>query len=171
MIGDGLLTDSTRSIPLPVGLQARRAFLFSLKWTACASLILALLLSILTCGATDIKFAWNASTNAPEFTNVTYALYGYTNDLPDNLVWTNCASRINVGTNLTCTISGIVPGLWFFGVRANALCGTNSVESEFSNILILDVPKPPTNMRTVILQYSGTLTNFYDVGFFKLRLP
>ena len=45
------------------------------------------------------------------------------------------------------------------------------IESVPSNTVTAEVPVPPPNMRTVVLQYSGTLTNWQDVGFFKLRLP
>jgi hypothetical protein len=66
------------------------------------------------------------------------------------------------------TVSGLLAGNWWFAVAAR---DTNGIQSLLSNVLQIEVPKPPLNMRTVVLQYSGTLSNFYDVGFFKLRLP
>ena len=47
----------------------------------------------------------------------------------------------------------------------------DGISSDFSNIVIVEVPYASGSFRTVVLQFSGTLTNFYDVGFFKLRIP
>ena len=123
---------------------------------------------ILLCGvgvshAQSVRLGWDASTSAG-VTN--YVLYAHTNTLAS----TNLAAAVvrqKVGTNLTATIEDIKPGRWWFA--ATAVGG--GVESQPSNILIVDVPQPPPNMRTIVVQYSGTLTNFYDVGFFRLRLP
>lgn len=114
--------------------------------------------------AGDIKFSWDPSPT----TNVTgYTLYAHTNYITE-LNKTNCLVKVNVGTNLTATLEDFtLNGIWYFGATATK----EGLESKLSNIISLEVPQPPTNMRTVVLQYSGTLTNFYDVGFFKLRLP
>jgi hypothetical protein len=111
----------------------------------------------------EIKLAWNASPSA----NVTgYFLYAHTNALTDtNFSYT---IRADAGTNLTATIQNIASGQWYFAATAR---DTNGVESLLSNVLPYEIPKPPANMRTVILQYSGSVTNFQDVGFFKLRFP
>jgi hypothetical protein len=112
--------------------------------------------------AGGVNLAWNASPTPA----VTYVLYAHTNDLTA----TNLSSaivRLNIGTNLTATVEALKAGQWCFVATAKL----NGVESDPSNSLIVEVPEPPSNMRTVVLQYSGTLTNFYDVGFFRLRLP
>lgn len=117
------------------------------------------LLAVATIGAdgADIRLAWDASAT----TGITnYVLYAATT------TQTNIA-RLNVGTNLTARVESLQPGTWLFS--ATAMKG--GVESDPSNILIVEVPQPPRNMRTVVVQYSGTLSNWYDVGFFRLRLP
>jgi hypothetical protein len=110
----------------------------------------------LTSMASDIQLAWDAS---PDLGVTGYVIYARTNS--------STAIRINVGTNLTAKVESLAPGRWTFSAAAL----TAITESGPSNLLIVDVPEPPPNMRTVVVQYSGTLTNFYDVGFFRLRLP
>jgi len=125
------------------------------------TLLLLLFALAQTALASEIRLAWNASPT----TGVTnYTLFAGTNS---PISTTNSAARINVGTNLTATVQDLVPGQWLFAVT----CQANGVESDFSNIVIVQVPVAPANMRVVVVQYSGTLTNFYDVGFFRLRLP
>lgn len=80
----------------------------------------------------------------------------------------NSLVKINAGTNLTATVENLSSGRWFFAATA---VGNNGLESLLSNVLAVEAPNPPANMRTIVLQYSGTLSNFYDVGFFRLRLP
>ena len=108
--------------------------------------------------ADNLKLAWDAS---PSTNVVGYALYSGTNS-------GNYLTRTEVGTNLTASVEGLVEGRWYFVVTAFT---TNNIESLPSNEVNAEVPKPPANMRTVIVQYGATLTNFYDVGFFRLRLP
>jgi hypothetical protein len=116
------------------------------------------------CPGQTVKLAWDASeTNQP----ITYVLYESMNVLSDATIAT-ATTNVLTGTNLTVTVSGLLAGNWWFAVAAR---DTNGIQSLLSNVLQIEVPKPPLNMRTVVLQYSGTLSNFYDVGFFKLRLP
>jgi len=128
-----------------------------------APVILFGIFAALTSMASDAKLAWDASPT----TGVTnYVLYASTNILSATNL-TSATVRLNVGTNLTATVERIQSGQWSFAVTAMK----NGLESDPSNILIVEVPQPPARMRTVVVQYSGTLTNFYDVGFFRLRLP
>ena len=105
---------------------------------------------------------WDAS---PDSSVTNYTLYACTNTIGTNL---SAAVTVEVGTNLTARIEDLLPGRWSFYVTAMA---AYRIQSLPSNVVQAEVPAAPTNMRTVVLQYSGTLTNFYDVGFFKLRLP
>jgi len=152
-----------------------------------APVILFGIFAALTSMASDIKLAWDASptTGVPNYvlyasTNIrpivgvvradepvtNYVLYASTNILSATNL-TSATVRLNVGTNLTATVERIQAGQWSFAATAMK----DGLESDPSNILIADVPQPPARMRTVVVQYSGTLTNFYDVGFFRLRLP
>lgn len=113
--------------------------------------------------AQELPLAWDASAS-PGVTN--YILYAGTN----SITATNLSSytmRISVGTNLTARVESLAPGQWFFAATAQA----GGIESAPSNILAVEVPPAPQRMRTMVVQYSGTLTNFYDVGFFRLKLP
>jgi hypothetical protein len=116
------------------------------------------------CPGQTVKFAWDPPTNSTQ--PLTYWFYESMNVLSDATIAT-ATTNVSVGTNLTVTVSGLV-GHWWFAVADR---DTNGLQSLLSNVLQIEVPKPPLNMRTVVLQYSGTLSNFYDVGFFKLRLP
>lgn len=128
-------------------------------------LVLQFILSCLvaTSMASDVKLAWDAS---PSIGVTNYVLYAHTNSFP---VTNRFAAiiRLNAGTNLTASVELLKPGQWSFAATAML----DGVESDLSNIVVMEVPKPPANMRTVVVQYSGTLSNFYDVGFFRLRLP
>jgi hypothetical protein len=111
----------------------------------------------------DIKLAWDPPPPSTNYTVTNYVLYAHSNLVAK----TNYSVRLSVGTNLTATVQDTVPGRWWFAATAVA----GGLESDLSAMLIAEVPVPPANMRTVVVQYGGTLTNFYDVGFFRLRLP
>lgn len=133
-----------------------------LKLAAAAAVMLLCAVVTFPLLASDLKLAWDASPT-PGITN--YVLYASTN----TLTATNLPSaqvRLNVGTNLTATVTDIKAGQWTFAATAMK----DGIESA-PTLLLAEVPKPPDRMRTVVVQYSGTLTNFYDVGFFRLRLP
>lgn len=128
------------------------------------SLILCLVTTSIFLGlASDVKLTWDAS---PSSGVTNYVLYAHTNSFPVTNRF-SAIVRLNVGTNLTASVESLKPGQWSFAATAML----DGLESDLSNILVMEVPKPPGNMRTVVVQYSGTLTNFYDVGFFRLRLP
>ena len=125
--------------------------------------ILLLLLSCVPALASEIHLAWDAS---PTPSVASYALYAHTNVLSNtNTVW---SVRADVGTNRTATITGIASGQWYFAAAAR---DTNGVEGQLSIVLPYEIPLPPANLRTVVLQYSGSLSNFQDLLFFKLRVP
>jgi hypothetical protein len=122
-----------------------------------AKLLRALLWVVLLAGprclAADVRLAWDASPT-PGVTN--YLLYAHTN----LLTATNLSAsllRFHVGTNLTATVEALQSGQWSFTVTAMK----DGLESDPSNVLLVEVPQPPARMRTVVVQYSGTL-NFQD---------
>lgn len=129
----------------------------------CKILALLLVSGLLPLQAQTIRLAWDASTTSG---TTNYILYAHTNTLTATNL-SSAAVRLNVGTNLTGTVENLRAGRWWFATTAQI----TAVESLPSNVHIEEVPNPPAAMRTVVLQYSGTLTNFYDVGFFRLRLP
>lgn len=113
--------------------------------------------------ASEVNLAWDPS-ETPGITN--YVLYAHTNAL----VMTNLSTasvRVPVGTNLTATCVWLKPGRYWFTVTAMR----DGVESDPSNVVTVEAPEPPENMRTLVIQYSGTISNWTDVGFFKLRIP
>jgi hypothetical protein len=130
----------------------------------CLALIFVCLLAS-TCPGQTVKFAWDPPTNSTQ--PLTYWLYASTNALSDATIL-SATTNLPANTNLTATISDLLATHWWFAAASR---DTNGIQSVLSNVLQVEVPKPPLNMRTVVLQYSGTLSNFYDVGFFKLRLP
>jgi hypothetical protein len=141
--------------------EPRGRALLPFLWSICGPALLLLL--CLTASGQTVRLAWDP---APTVGITNYTLYASTNALSaTNLL--AATTNIPCGTNLTGTVSEIVAGRWWFAATA----WKDGIESLPSNVLQVEVPRPPANMRTVVVQYSGTLTNFYDVGFFKLRLP
>lgn len=128
--------------------------------------VFALLFISLSAIATEVRITWNASQSA--LTNqLTYAVYCSTNSTLDK---TN-ALRVDVGTNLTAVVD-VPTGIWQFAATSTWTDSTNSIESDFSNIVIAEVPKAPGKLRTLTLQYTPILTstNWQDVGFFRIKI-
>jgi hypothetical protein len=129
------------------------------------TIIFALLLAGYSLLAADLQLAWE--DNVSGITN--HVVYATTNTLIEA---TKAAAqvRVNTGTNLTFVVDGIQPGqVWSFGVTAMA----DGVESDLSNVIIVQMPAAPTNLRTLIIQHADTLDNagWKDVGFFRLKIP
>lgn len=125
-------------------------------------ILILLLLAALPAFAQNARVAWDKSST-PGISN--YVLYGATNAISATNLAT-AAFRLNVGTNLTASIEAMNPGTYWLAVTAQKA----GIESLPSNILVMSVPQPPANMRTVVVQFSATLTNFTDFGFFRVRL-
>jgi len=110
-----------------------------------------------------VRLAWDPSPT----TNVQYRLYAHT-----NAIWaTNLMAatvRLDAGTNLTATIANLSASYWHF--RATAYT-TNGIESLPSNEVIVSVPSPPAQLRTVVLQWNATVTgtNWLDAGYFRVK--
>lgn len=125
-------------------------------------ILILLLMAALAAFAQNARVAWDKSVTAGVSN---YVLYVATNSLSaTNLA--AAAARLNVGTNLTASIEAMNPGTYWLAVTAQKA----GIESLPSNILVISVPQPPANMRTVVVQFSATLTNFTDLGFFRIRL-
>lgn len=112
--------------------------------------------------AAPIQFAWDASVTLG-VTN--YVLFASTNTLTTSTT-SNAPVKLNLGTNTTCWVEGMTNGVWNFAVASVK----NGVQSDLSNVVTVEVPKAPANMRTVYLQYGPTVTNFSDTGFFRVRI-
>ncbi len=116
-----------------------------------------------TAVAADLRLQWDPS---PSTNVVGYTLYAGTNRAADHGL-TNALVRLDVGTNLAATVRDPVPGRWYFVATARS----ETAESLPSNEVIADVPAPPEQLRTVILQHAASLTNGWnDIGFFKVRI-
>lgn len=116
-------------------------------------------------GAQSIKLAWDAS---PSSGVASYRLYAHTNNLATTSL-SNAVVKLSAGTNLTATVSNLVSGKWWFAATAvNAL----GIESDMSNVLLVEIPAAPSNMRTIVAQWNGQVvgTNWVDVGFFRIKM-
>lgn len=137
-----------------------------LQFLLCSFAPLLLCAFALSLPAAQLKLAWDPSPS-PGVTN--YVLYVSTNAI----TVTNAqpvAARISVGTNLTSAVEFLRAGRWHFAATAQA----EGVESEYSNELIVQVPEPATNLRTLVIEYTLDLTgstNWSQLGFLRLKLP
>lgn len=115
--------------------------------------------SIASAGVVNI--AWDASPTP----DVSYRVYAMTNSLG----LTNAPLVMDVNTNLAARIEfSTNASRWYFVVTA---VNTNSIESEPSNEIIIDVPAAPSQFRVVTLQHSAVLTNGWnDMGYFRVRI-
>lgn len=97
--------------------------------------------SVLYLYAADVKLGWDA----PDTSGITnYVIYAHTN----SLIATNLSlatMKTNTGTNLSVTVS-VPSGSWFFAATATS---TNGIETGPSNILFVDIPKPPERLRII----------------------
>lgn len=123
--------------------------------------MLLLLMGIASGVSGTVHLAWSASPS----TNVTgYFLYAHTN-LLDETNLEKATVKVNAGTNLTAIVESLRTGFWYFAATARV---TNGTESLPSNVVVAEVPESPTNMRTLVVQYGLTVTNFVDAVFFRV---
>lgn len=104
--------------------------------------------------------------NAVEGEGITYRIY--VDDKP--LVETNRSTilRIDVGDSIAADIAEVRVAK----VYAAVVAVKDGVESLFSNVLILEGVESPSDLRTVVIQFSPTVKGEWtDVGFLKLRIP
>ena len=122
-----------------------------------------LFLSALNAGASFLRLAWDASATP----GCEYVLYASTNELTQE-TYRDATVRVPCGTNLTATIEGIAVGQWRFCATAIK----DGVESDLSNVVVTEIPPAPGTMRTVVLQYTTTISNGWNDtdGFFRIRI-
>lgn len=129
---------------------------FSLLLLACVSVL-----------GGDIKLAWDVNPPNEDVTN--YTVFAFTN-APGvvTLGFTNVAlaSKLDVGTNTTATVSEIKAGELMFSVSAMT---HNRVESELAPLVTVRFPQRPRVFKLVLVEYD-VLTNL-DVGVLRLRTP
>lgn len=113
--------------------------------------------------ASDLRLAWNPSTTP----GVSYILYASTNSLGATNLAAEATARIDCGTNTQVELAGIMPSQWKFAVTARTQPG---IESDPSNILIVEIAKPPPDLRVLEVQFSSDLTNWSNAGYFRLKL-
>jgi len=87
----------------------------------------ALMLLAGVCLGADVRLAWDAS---PTEGITNYVLFAHTNAITQ-ASYTNAVVRLNVGTNLTCTVEDPVPARWWFTVVAQK----DGLESDISNVI------------------------------------
>lgn len=112
--------------------------------------------------ATDASLAWSPSPT-PGSTN--YVLYASTNGL-DYVTRSNALAKVNVGLQNKITLYDIAPGIWTFAVT----CQKDGLESSFCTPLVVEVPQPPVGLRTVVIENTINLTNWNNVGYFRLKI-
>jgi hypothetical protein len=126
-------------------------------------ILIALFSATLSACSAEINLLWDAS-ETPGVTN--YTLYAHTNAITQ-ADYRTAVVRVNSGTNLATRLQGLAVGKWWFCATAVK----DNVESDISNVLLVEAPKAPGQMRVLAIQYTHTLTNEWtDVGFFKLKI-
>ena len=122
-----------------------------------------LFLAALRVEASFLRLAWDESVTP----GCEYVLYASTNELTQE-TYRDATVRVPCGTNLAATIEGIVEGAWSFAATAVK----DGVESDLSNVVVTEIPPAPGTMRTVVLQYSTTITNGWNDtdGYFRILL-
>jgi hypothetical protein len=135
--------------------------------------ILLLLLFTLTANAASltnlayVALGWDRSADDQITNGVTYRIYAGTNMVGTNI---NSLTNFNALGNTNITITNLPPATWFF--TASALQG--GIESDFSNIAVVTVPKnkprPPGKFATMYLEMTLDLTNYTDVGHFRAKI-
>lgn len=109
-----------------------------------------LFLVALSAEASFLRLAWDASTTD----GCDYRLYAQAGT---NIV------RMETGTNLTASLDDITPGFWSFWATAI----NDKIESDPSNVLTVEVPHTPQGIRTLVVEYGTTITNWTE--FFRVK--
>lgn len=107
-----------------------------------------------------ITLAWTPSLSVHE----DQRLYVWTNN-PAN--GANPASVFSIGTTNQWQVTFLQPGVYWFAVS----CVASNVESDLSNILPVMVPYSPTNLATVAVESSVTITGPWTTNIFLKLKP
>lgn len=114
--------------------------------------VAALLLIALTAAAGTVRLAWMASPDAVQG----YRIYAGTNS---PLTITNAVGVMDVGTNLTATVTATNAGRWYFCATAY----TRDAESQPTPEIAVVFPSPPANFATLAIEASVNATNWMQV--------
>lgn len=115
------------------------------------------------CRAGQAMIGWTASPDDWRTNGMTYVLHSHTNPIVEG---SPVLVKLNVGTNLSALVTFTNAGRWFFRVAA---VNTDGVASELSNELLVQSPRPATELRTVAIEHTINLPGgFTNVGFFRL---
>jgi len=134
----------------------------ALYFVGMTRLTLILLLLPLAACAQEVRLAWDASPSP----GVHYRLYAGTNSVQG---LTNALVVVNAETNLTATVEISQAQRWYF--VATAVDTASGLESEPSNEVMVETPAAPSNMRTIHIEHTITLSNGWnDVGYFRLKI-
>jgi len=121
--------------------------------------VAALLLIALTAAAGTVRLAWMASPDAVQG----YRIYAGTNS---PLTITNAVGVLDVGTNLTATVTTTNAGRWYFIATAY---DANKIESVPSNELTVNFLSAPRSFGVLSVESSVTLTNGWS-EFYRIKL-
>lgn len=117
-----------------------------------------------TGSASEVPLVWDYPTN-----EVASAYVLYVSPTPITATnFHNAAVRLLLPPIKSTTLKDFKPGVYWMAVSAMSQDG--SLESDCSNILLVQIPTSPNNLRTIAVQYSTTITNWSDVGFFKVKV-
>jgi len=119
--------------------------------------VAALLLIALTAASGTVRLAWMASPDAVQG----YRIYAGTNS---PLTITNAVGVMDVGTNLTATVTATNAGRWYFCATAY----TRDAESQPTPEIAVVFPSPPENFATLAIEASVNTTNWMQV--YRLRI-
>lgn len=112
--------------------------------------------------ASFLRLAWDESATP----SCEYVLYAGTNEMTQ-ATYRDALVRVPCGTNLTAAIEGIAVGQWSFCCTAIK----DGVESDISGVVVTEIPPAPGTMRTIVLQYTDTLTGeWMEREFFRVLL-
>ena len=114
--------------------------------------VAALLLIALTATSGTVRLAWMASPDAVQG----YRIYAGTNS---PLTITNAVGVMDVGTNLTATVTATNAGRWYFCATAY----TRDAESQPTPEIAVVFPSPPANFATLAIEASVNATNWMQV--------
>lgn len=122
--------------------------------------VAALLLIALTAASGTVRLAWMASPDAVQG----YRIYAGTNS---PLTITNAVGVMDVGTNLTATVTATNAGRWYFCATAY----TRDAESQPTPEIAVVFPSPPANFATLAIEASVNATNWMQVYRIKITTP